>query len=59
MENHEFYLTVMENVKPCKDVYVYTPSQKFNTISISVLRDITKLRKKINHVREVKKIYFV
>ena len=38
--------------------YIYTPSKKFNTIRISVFRDITKIWKKINRIEEVKKIYF-
>ena len=38
--------------------YVYTPSQKFNTIRILVFRDIKKSGK-INHIKEVKNIFCI
>ena len=33
-------------------------SEKFDSIRISVLRDITKILKKFNYVKNVKNIYF-
>ena len=37
-------------------LYVYTPSQKFDTIRISVFRDITKILKK-STILKMSKIY--
>ena len=37
---------------------MYIPNQKFYWIRISVLRDITKIWKKITHIKDVKNIYF-
>ena len=39
-------------------LYVYTPSQKFNTIRNSELRNIKINKKKLNHIEEVKNVYF-
>ena len=40
------------------EIYVYITGQEFNMIRISVLRDEKKNLKKINHIKEVKNIYF-
>ena len=39
-------------------IYEYTPSQKFNTIRISVLHDIKKNLKNISYIKEVKNRHF-
>ena len=38
---------------------MYIPKQKFDTIRIAVLRDITKIWKKINHIKHDMNIYFI
>ena len=35
-------------------LYAYIPSQKFNAMKISVFRDIIKIWKKINYIKDVK-----
>ena len=37
---------------------VYTPSQKYDALRLSLLRDIKKSEKKINHIKDVNNIYF-
>ena len=36
----------------------YSPDQKFDSIRISVLRDITKIWKKITHIKDVRNILY-
>ena len=42
-----------------KMLYAYTLSQRFNTIRILVLRDITKIFKKIKLIKQVKNIFCI
>ena len=53
----KWILTAKLHTTALRTLYLYTPSQKFNTIRVSVLRDVTKMWKKINHIKGVKNIF--
>ena len=56
---HDDSISNLQEVEELRMLYVYTPSQKFNTIRISVLRDIIKMWKKSTTLKILQNIYFV